>query len=121
MPKNPLEQGDTDPGVTVQGWQEAEPKRLIPAAPERKTTKHPHEEKRAARLVGVTFPSSAWKQYLASKAAELGDAKRQSDLIVYLLSYAIAALEAGDLQAPDLAQIAGHQRAGEALDLFWEP
>jgi len=88
---------------------------------ERKTTRHPHEEKRSARLVGVTFPSSAWKSYLADKATELGDAKRQSDLIVYLLSYAIAALESGELEAPDLGEIPGHRRAGEALDLFWEP
>jgi len=121
MPKNPLQQGDTDPSATVQGWQEEQPKRLVPAAPERKTKRRPHEEKRSARLIGVTFPSSAWKGYIADKAAELGDEKRQSDLIVYCLSYAFAALETGELQVPDLASVPAHQRVGEALDLFWEP
>ena len=118
MSRDPLKQGGEKPEETVQAWQADEPRRLAPESA-RKTKRRPREEKRSARFMGLTLPTPAWKLYIADKARELGI--RPSDLVVYCLSYAFAALESGDLTRPDGAEIEGHHRAGETLNLPWRP
>lgn len=121
-PRDALHQAGESPEDTVSTWNKGQVRRLeTPAQTDRKTKRRPHEAKRSARLVAITFPSPEWKDYIKAKAAELGDEKRQSDLLVYCLSYAFAALESGELEPPDLGTIKGHQRAGEAFDLPFEP
>ena len=117
-----LQYGDDDAQEHLEDWKQGE-RRLQPAEEEKKAERQPrpHEVKRAARLVGVTFPSPAWKSWIRAKAAELGDKDRLSDLLVYCLSYAFAAIESSDLTAPDLERIRSHYRASETLDLFWKP
>ena len=117
--RNPLEQNGARPEDTVTRWQQAEPERLEPEAA-RKTKLRPHESKRSARFVGITFPGPEWKDYITRKATELGD-MRPSDLVVYCLSYAFEALESGDLPRPDASGVRVHHRAGEGLDLPWRP
>ena len=51
---------------------------------ERKTPRTPHEESRAARFVGVTFPSSAWRAAISEMADAWGI--RNSDFVTFFQS-----------------------------------
>ena len=120
MPENqtpdPFDQ-DKIEGI-ISGWKEDEPRRLEPE-PSRQTTRHPHEQKRSARFVGVTLPSPAWKDYITAKSEEYG--LGPSDLVVYCLSDSFRRLESGELPPPDGSKKQRHHRAGEGLDLSWTP
>jgi len=102
----------------VERWHKEQ---AVPLPPEktRQTRRWPHEEGRAGRQTSVTFPTPAWREYIGRKAAALGI--RPSDLLVYCLAYAFAALESGELLDPDTSRFQRHHRAGKTLNLSWEP
>lgn len=85
----------------------------------RKTKLRPHETERKKRQMSVTFPTPEWKQTLQDKADEWG--LRPSDLLTYCLSYTMAAIESGELEPPKGKDRRSYHRAGELLDLPWEP
>lgn len=85
----------------------------------RKTKLRPHETKRKARQMSVTFRTPEWKEAVQEKANEWG--LRPSDLLTYCLSYTMAAVESGKLEPPKGKGSRFYHRAGEFLDLPWEP
>jgi hypothetical protein len=96
---------------------EREPEPEPEPEPERKAT--PHEKKRKARQMSLTFPSPEWKQAIKEQADKWN--MRPSDLLVYCVSYTMQAIEDGEVRRPDGRVGRFYHRAGEALDLPWEP
>lgn len=86
---------------------------------ERKTPRTPHEESRAARFIGVTFPSSAWRRAIEVAADAWG--LRVSDFITYCVAYTMAAIQEGRVQRPRNGQVQFHHRTGENVNLPWTP
>lgn len=84
----------------------------------RKTKATPHERERRGRKVSLTFPSAAWRDAVEAEAERCRI--RVSDFLTWCVSYAMRALEDGEARRP-VAEVRYWHRAGEALDLPWEP
>jgi len=89
--------------------------------PKRKTPVYPHERKRRARQMSVTFPGPEWGDAIRDQAAAWG--MRPSDFVTWAVSQAMAAIESGDVERPQgrPEQHGIPLRAGGTYDLPWEP
>lgn len=87
--------------------------------PARKTKRTPHEANRAARQLAVVFPTPAWKDAVLDLAAEWN--VRTSDFLTWCVSYTMRALADGNVRTPSIGGAMYHQRAGECMELPWEP
>jgi len=78
----------------------------------------PHERERTGRRVAVSFPDEAWVGALQEQAERWG--MRVSDLVVFCVAHTMAGIEAGEVRKP-AGETRFYHRAGEGLDLGWEP
>jgi len=90
-----------------------------PPAPEVEVKATPHARKRPARQVSLTFPSAEWVEAVGARAERWE--VRKSDFLVWCVAVAFAALEAGEVEQPNTMPAQFHQRAGECMELPWEP
>lgn len=99
--------------VPVQKEEKPEPE----PEPERKPT--PHELRRKARQMSVTFPTPEWKQAIAKQVERWH--MRPSDFLIYCVSYTMRAIKDGQAKKPAGDVDPFRHRAGEMLDLPWKP
>jgi len=78
----------------------------------------PHERNRAGRRMTVTFPDRVWREELSRLASKWG--MNPSDVVTWCVSQAMAAIAAGEVAPPD-GERRFYHRAGEMLELPWEP
>jgi len=83
-----------------------------------KRKRTPHERDRAQRQMSITFPGPEWGDAIREQAAAWN--MRPSDFVIWAISQAMAAIEAGKLTRPDGEQEVYH-RSGGMLHLPWEP
>lgn len=88
-----------------------------PPESSRQSKPRPHERDRTGRKMTVTFPDPAWLDAIQAEAERWG--VRPSDVMVYAISVMMDAFEQGQARPSGEAQ--PYQRAGEGLDLPWEP
>jgi hypothetical protein len=88
-------------------------------APARKTKRTPHETDRTARQLAVVFPTPEWKEAVLELAAEWN--VRTSDFLTWCVSYAMRAVADGKVHRPSNGGAMYHHRAGECMELPWEP
>lgn len=89
------------------------------AEPKRRSKRRPHEAERKYRMISVTFPSPGWKDAVGDLAQRWG--VRTSDVMTYAFAYLMRAVEDGEVGQPGLWQVDFQDRAGDVLDLPWEP
>lgn len=87
--------------------------------PEQGRKASPHERKRKARQMSLTFPGPEWKTAIAEQAGRWD--MRPSDFVIFAIAHTMQAIEAGEAERPEGEIDTFRHRAGEGLTLPWEP
>jgi len=86
---------------------------------EQERTPTPHQVDRKRRAMSVTFPGAAWVQAVRDQARAWH--VRPSDFLVWCVAYALRAIRDGVATRPRGDVDEHRHRAGEGLELPWEP
>jgi hypothetical protein len=110
-----------NPEETVEEWLKDKPVEQEPEEKEEKQERKvtPHEQGRKARQMSLTFPGPEWKAAIKEQSEAWG--MRPSDFVIFCVSYAIAGIQRGEVARPPGQIDEFRHRAGEGLDLPWEP